>query len=181
MLILITPEEKRLEMGKCNSPNLSVREGFQCLGHSNWTICSLLSQFCSLNFPNLSLSYCRSNSYYPRERMAENLKMEFSKPEWDTGDSATGAFKLDYLQPVKPILLWNFSNFWLSYPRAHFLITPGGKMRKVNYPKLTETQGIQFLGHSNWTICILLSQFYFPNFTTFSLSYWRPILITPEG
>ena len=26
-----------------------------------------------------------------------------------------------------------------------------------------------------------VNQFYFPNFTTFSLSYWRPILITPES
>ena len=43
------------------------------------------------------------------------------------------------------------------------------------------TEGFGCLGHSNWTICSLLSQFYFPNFTTFSLSYWRPILITPES
>ena len=39
-------------MGKWNSPNLSETQGFECLGHSNRTICSLLSQFCSLNFSN---------------------------------------------------------------------------------------------------------------------------------
>ena len=27
----------------------------------------------------------------------------------------------------------------------------------------------------------LIPKFYLPNFTTFSLLYWRPILITPEG
>ena len=33
-------------MRKWNSPNRSVTEGFQFLGHSNWIICSLFSQFC---------------------------------------------------------------------------------------------------------------------------------------
>ena len=40
--------------------------GFQCLGHSNWTICSPLSPFCSEIFPTFSLSYWGANSYYPR-------------------------------------------------------------------------------------------------------------------
>ena len=44
---------------------------------------------------------------------------------WHRGDWVPGAFKLDHLQPFKPILLWNFSNFWLSCPRAHFLYSPG--------------------------------------------------------
>ena len=44
--ILITPERGRLKMGKWNSPNQREAKGFQCLGHSNWTICTLLSQFC---------------------------------------------------------------------------------------------------------------------------------------
>ena len=56
---LITP-------GKLDSLNLSETQGFQCLGHSNWTICSPLSQFCSENFPIFSLSYWGANSYYPR-------------------------------------------------------------------------------------------------------------------
>ena len=41
-------------------------EGFQCLGPSNWTICSPLSQFCSDIFQTFSLSYWGANSYYPR-------------------------------------------------------------------------------------------------------------------
>ena len=43
-------------------------ERFQCLGNSNWTICSLLSQFCSQYFQTFSPLYWRANSYYPRER-----------------------------------------------------------------------------------------------------------------
>ena len=39
-------------MGKWKSPNLSETQGFQCPGHSNWTICSLLNQLYSENFPN---------------------------------------------------------------------------------------------------------------------------------
>ena len=41
----------RFIMGKWNSPNLSETQGFEYPGHSNWTISSLLSQFCSLDFP----------------------------------------------------------------------------------------------------------------------------------
>ena len=31
--------------------NSAYTEGIECMGHSNWTICSLLSQFCSEIFP----------------------------------------------------------------------------------------------------------------------------------
>ena len=47
-------------------PNMDETEGFQCLGHSKWTNCSPLSQFCSEIFPTFSLSYWEANSYYPR-------------------------------------------------------------------------------------------------------------------
>ena len=39
----LSTERGRLKMGKWNSPNLSETQGFECLGNSNWTICSLLS------------------------------------------------------------------------------------------------------------------------------------------
>jgi len=41
-------------------------EGTECLGHSNWTICSALSPFCPKRFPIFSPSYWEANSYYPR-------------------------------------------------------------------------------------------------------------------
>ena len=47
-------------------PNMDETEGCQCLGPSNRTICSPLSQFCSGKFPTFSLSYWEVNSYYPR-------------------------------------------------------------------------------------------------------------------
>ena len=64
--ILITPERGRLKMGKWKSPNLSEKQGIGCPGHSNWTICSLLSQFYLPNFTTFSLLYWEANSYYPR-------------------------------------------------------------------------------------------------------------------
>ena len=45
---------------------LDERVGFQCLGQSNWTNCSLLSHFCLGIFPTFSLSYWEANFYYPR-------------------------------------------------------------------------------------------------------------------
>ena len=42
-------------------------------------------------------------------------------------------------------------------------------------------RGFEYLEHSNWTICSLLSQFCSGTFPTFTHSYWGAILITPEG
>ena len=94
-----------------------------------------------------------------------------------------GAFKLDHLQPVEPTLFSKFYNFFTFILEANSYYPRGLIMREGIHPtpEMDLTEGFVCLGHSNWTICTLLSQFYFPNFTFFSLSYWRPILITPEG
>ena len=64
--ILITPEGQYGEKGIHPTSKLDETEGFQCLGHSNWTICIPLNPFCYGNFPSFSLSYWEANSYYPR-------------------------------------------------------------------------------------------------------------------
>ena len=105
--------------------------------------------------------------------------MEFSQPEWDRGDSVPGASKLDHLQPVKPILFWNFSNFWLSYWGVPIPYYPR-KMRKWNSPNLSKTEGFECKGHSNWTICNHLSQFCSEIFPTFDFHTGEcQFLITP--
>ena len=63
--ILITPEGQKRGKGNHPTPKLDETEGFQCLGHSNWTICSPLSHFCPEKFPSFSPSYWEANSYYP--------------------------------------------------------------------------------------------------------------------
>ena len=116
-----------------------------------------------------------ANSFIPQE----NEKMEFSQPERDAEVWVPGSFKLDHLQPFLPILPWNFFSFWLScwgvpipyYPR---------KMRKWSYPNHSDTQGIVYQGHSNWTICSHLSQFCSENFPTFDFHAGKcQFLITP--
>ena len=77
---------------------------FQCLGHSNWTICSPWSPFCSGNFQFVSSLYWEANSYYPRGLIVRMGTFSNSKTEWDRGISVLGAFKLDHYHPFKPIL-----------------------------------------------------------------------------
>ena len=53
----LLPQREGLEMRKGIPPTVSETQGFQYLGHSNWTICSLWSWFCTVNFPSFWLSY----------------------------------------------------------------------------------------------------------------------------
>ena len=87
-------------------------------------------------FSNFFTFILGANSYYPREGKAENGKMDFSQPECGAGFSVPGAFKLDHLHPVKPILLPKFSNFFTFilgansyYPRG--LIMGKGKFLQL--------------------------------------------------
>ena len=159
-------------------------EGFQCLGHSNWTTCSPLSQFCPEHFQTFSLSYWGAHSYYPRGLIMRKGNSPNSRNGWDRGVSVPGAFKLDHLQPFKPILFWNFSNFFTFILGSQFLLPQranNGKREILPTSNIGDSGGFQCLGHSNWTSCSPLSPFCPEQFQTFSLSYWGPILITPEG
>ena len=61
---------------------------------------------------------------------------------------------------------------YLSDPRkGKFILTSN----------LNEYEGIDSLGHSNWTICCPFSPFYSNNFATFSLSYWEANSYYPRG
>ena len=122
---ILLPQRDNNEKGEFFQLPIWMRqEGFQCLGHPYWTICSPLSQFCSEIFP--------SSNFH-----------------------------------IGPFLLPQRANFgsWENFP----------------FTNMGETEGIECLGHSNWTICSPLSPFCSEIFSTFSLSYWEPILITPEG
>ena len=119
-------------MRKWKSPNLSETQEFQCLGHSNWTICSLLSQFCSGNFPSFSLSYWEANSYCHRGPIMGRGNSPNSQYGWDWGDSVPGALKLDHLHPLKPILFSKFYNFFTFILGANSYYPRGLIMRKGN-------------------------------------------------
>ena len=66
-----------------------------------------------------------ANSYYPRESNAENGKIEC-----DRGVSVPGAYILDHLQPVDPILFHKFSNFF-TFMLGAILITPERGRQKI--------------------------------------------------
>ena len=89
-------------MGKKNSQEMDERQGSQCLGHSNWTIWSLLSQFCSPIFP--ICDFYTGECQFLITPEVENEKKGFIKNGTNPGISVPGAFKMDHLQPVKQIL-----------------------------------------------------------------------------
>ena len=99
-------------MGKGNSSNFktwwdrgfSVPRAFK-LDHLQPVKPILLTKF-----SNFFTFILEANSYYPRERKAENGKMEFSQPEYGTGVWMPEAFKLDHLQTVESILFRKFTN-----------------------------------------------------------------------
>ena len=120
--ILITPEGQLSGKGVLPTSEMGETEGFQCLGHSNWTICSLLSPFCSENFPIFPLSYWGANSYYPRGLIMGKGSSHNPKTEWDSGVSVLGAFILDHLHHFKPILFRKRSNFFTFIMESQFLL-----------------------------------------------------------
>ena len=96
-----------------------------------------------------------------------------------------GTFKLDHLQPFKLILFHKFSislTFILGGPISYYpRERKEGRSRGWKWGKGNETQGFLTLGHSNWTICSLLSWFCSKNVQPFWLSYWEvQFLINPE-
>ena len=110
--------------------------GCECLGHSNWTICTLLSQFYFPNFTTFSLSYWGAISYYPRRPIMRKGNSPNSKIGWYRGVSVPGAFKLDHLQPVKPILFFNFSNFCTFILGGHFFLPQKANNEKGEFSQL---------------------------------------------
>ena len=111
-------------------------EGFQCLGHSNWTICIPLIPFCSRNFPTFSSSYWEANSYYPRGLIMGKRDSSNFKIEWDRGDWVPGASKLDHLQPFKPIFFWKFCNFFTFILGSPILLPQRANNGKVKFIQL---------------------------------------------
>ena len=142
-------------------------KGFQCLGHSNWTICSPLSPFCSEIFPTFSLSYWGAHSYYPRGpimRKGNSSNFQYGPDRWV---SVPGAFKLDDLQSFKPILFPKFFNLFTFILGSQFLLPQRanfGSWENFPLPNMDDTEGFEFLGYSNRTICSLLNQVFLENF-----------------
>ena len=105
---------------------MELTQGFQCLGHSKWTICSLLSKFCPENFPTLNFYTGECQFLITPEAENEKKGIHPNKDETQGSHfSVPGTYKLDKLQTVKQILFGNFSNFCFSYWGRPFPIFPG--------------------------------------------------------
>ena len=87
-----------------------------------------------------------------------------------------GAFKLDPLQPFKPILFWQFSICLTFILGRKFLLPHRANCGKSVIPQLKKwtrkRRFFQCLGHSNWTPCSPLSPFCSKNFQFASSLYW---------
>ena len=94
-----------------------------------------------------------------------------------------GAFKLDHLHPVKPLLFSKFYNSYTFILEANSYYPTGLIMRKGKSPnfRIGLDRGVSVPGAFKLDHLQPVKPILFSKFTTFSLSYWRPILITPEG
>ena len=157
---------------------------FQCLGHSNWTICTPLSPSCSGNFQFVSLSYWEANSYYPRGLILREGSFSNSKTEWDRGISVLGAFKLDHLHPFKPILFLQFTISLSFILGGQFLLSQRAnceKGGKVQLQMWIRQRVLSAWGLQTGPFESLYAHFILANLIFFHLYTERPILITPEG
>ena len=152
-------------MRKGIPPKMSETQGFQYPGHSNWTICSLLSWFCPKMFPSICLSYWGVQLYITPERGAGNEKRDSSNSEKDTGQYLGHSNRTVCIACGADFVPWNFHLPDLYTGGSQFLLPQreeerkeqGLKLGKGNSPKVNETQGFLTLGQSNWTICSLLN------------------------
>ena len=101
-----------------------AEERFQCLGHSNWTICIPLSPFCSGNFPLVSSFYCEVNLYYPRARRQRVRKGNYTNSRNGKSRmvSVIGAFKQDHLHPFKPSGNFSICHIFIQSPKRSLYV-----------------------------------------------------------
>ena len=163
---------------------MDLTERFQCLGHSKWTNCSLLNPLCSPNFPTFSLSLQESNSYYTRWLIMRKGNPSKSRNGPDREVAVPGAFKLDLVQPVEPLLFAKFSNFFTFIMGVQLLLPQRANYEKREFTQLqkwTRHRGFSAWGNQTGPIAVCCASFVHQIFQLFHFQHGSPILITPEG
>ena len=95
-----------------------------------------------------------------------------------------GAFKLDHLQPVEPILFPKISNSSLLYTGGQFLLPQRANNEKREFSQLqkwTRQRGVSAWGIQTGPFAAICTNYISPIFELFHFYTVRPILITPEG
>ena len=159
-------------------------KGSECLRHSNWLICSLLSHFCSRNFPTFALSYWGANSYYPRGLIIRKGDSANFRNGWNKGIWVPWAFKLVHLQPLEPLLFQEFSNFCTFILGGQFLLPQRANNQERGFCQLQKWMKQRDLGALGIQIGSLAASWatFVPGiFQLFHFHTGEPILITPEG
>ena len=137
-----------------------------------------------LLFWNFSPSYWEANSYYPRGPIMGKGNSSNFKIGWDRGFSVPGAFKLDHLQPIKPLLFWYFCNFFTFILGGQFLLP-----QRANYGKREFFQLQNWMRQRVFSACDIQTGLFAAHWATFvsiflQIFYFytgRPIIITPES
>ena len=101
-------------------------------------------------FYNFSTFILGANSYYPTGLIMGKGNSSNFRYGWDRGVSVPGAFKLDHLQPFKPILFWNFSNFFTFILGSQFLLPQRANNGKGKFSQLPIWMRLR--GFSAWGI-----------------------------
>ena len=129
---------------------MNKTEGFECLGHSNWTICSPSSPFCLSNFQFVSSLYWEAISYYPRGLPIGEKRefFQFQKLNETEVFVCLGHSNWTIYSPFSPFCSQDFLNVHLSY-WGPFLITPeanNGKGGNIQLQKWMRPGGLSAWG-----------------------------------
>ena len=125
-------------MRKGNSPNfrIGLNRGVSVPGAFNLDHLQSAKQILFSKFYNFFTFTPEANSYYPRGLIMRNGNSPNFRIEVDRGVSVPGAFKLDHLHPVKPILFSKFFNFFTLILEANSYYPRGLIMRKGIFSQL---------------------------------------------
>ena len=107
---------------------------------------------------NFSLSYWGAHSYYPRGPIMRKGNSSNFQYGPDRGVSVPGAFKLDHLQPFKPILFPKFFNFFTFILGSPFLLPQRANCEKGEFfqlPICTRQMGFSAYGIQTGQFAVL--------------------------
>ena len=107
--------------------------GFECLGHSNWTICSPLSPSSFWNFQFVSILYWEANSYYPRGLIVRRGVFPIPKLNETGGSRCLGHSFWTICSPLSPFCSGNFQFVSSLYWEANSYYPRGPKVRKGRF------------------------------------------------